>query len=142
MTDDARQDYFRVTEDAPAASEDFAPSLGPRADFPRYDIGEGMTFQPVWGRNLLLNWVHFEPHGELPEHQHVEEQLGTIISGRIELTVGGVTKMLSEGDVYVIPPNVRHSGRTLDGPCVALDIFSPPRADFRELIARAKQATD
>jgi quercetin dioxygenase-like cupin family protein len=139
MTDDTLRDYFRTADHA-TNPEAFPPSLGPRSDYPVYDISDGIRFQPVWGRNLLLNWVHFEPNRELPDHSHPEEQMGTIISGEIELTIGGVTQVLREGDVYVIPPNVRHAGHTFEQRCVALDIFSPPRSDFRDLIARAEAA--
>ncbi len=142
MTDDVRQDYFRIEQEIDEATLDFQPAIGPRSDYPIYDIGDGIGFQPVWGGKLLLNWVHFAPNRFLPNHQHPEEQLGTIIEGEMELTVGGVTRIMRTGDVYVIPPNVPHSGRTFDSTCVALDIFSPPRSDFRELIARASQRPD
>jgi quercetin dioxygenase-like cupin family protein len=137
MSDSTRGDYFRLTDDNVATEDGLESALGPRSDYPLYDVGDGIRFQPVWGRHVLLNWVHFEPHRQLPDHQHIEEQLGTIIRGTIELTIGGVTRLMHEGDVYVIPPNVRHAGRTFDEGCVALDIFSPPRSDFRALLARA-----
>lgn len=137
MSDDIRQDYFRIEEDAETLT-DFEPYIGPRSEFPIHDLGEGVGFQPVWGRSLLMNWVHFEPNRSLPNHHHPEEQAGTIIEGEMELTVGGVTRRMHVGDVYVVPPNVPHSGRTFDSGCIALDIFSPPRHDFRDLIARAQ----
>ncbi|MBX3028976.1 MAG: cupin domain-containing protein [Chloroflexi bacterium] len=141
MSDEVRQDYFRLDPTA-ETSDDFEPYIGPRSDFPIHDLGEGVGFQPVWGRSLLMNWVHFEPHRELPNHHHPEEQAGTIIEGEMELTVGGVTRRMRQGDVYVIPPNVPHSGRTFESGCVALDIFAPPRADFRALIERATGRSD
>jgi quercetin dioxygenase-like cupin family protein len=140
VSDDVRQDYFRIDEDADAGP-DLEPYIGPLEAFPIHDIGDGIGFQPVWGGNLLLNWVHFGPNRSLPNHHHPEEQAGTIIEGEMELTVGGVTRRLRGGDVDVIPPNVPHSGRTFDSTCVALDIFSPPRADFRALIERAARRT-
>jgi quercetin dioxygenase-like cupin family protein len=141
MTEDVRRDYFRIDDDLQTTQE-LEPYIGPRSDFPIHDIGGGIGFQPVWGGNLLMNWVHFEPNCSLPKHHHPEEQAGTIIEGEMELTVGEVTRRMRVGDVYVIPPNVPHSGRTFDSTCIALDIFSPPRADFRALIERARKGPD
>jgi mannose-6-phosphate isomerase-like protein (cupin superfamily) len=50
--------------------------------------------------------------------------------------MGGVVKMMRPGDVYVVPPNVPHSARTYDSRCFAIDIFSPPRSGFREMLDR------
>ena len=60
MTDDVRQDYFRIEHEVDESTARLpAVHSGPRSDYPIYDIGDGIGFQPVWGGNLLLNWVHF-----------------------------------------------------------------------------------
>ena len=60
-----------------------------------------------------------------------------IIEGEVEFTVGSLTRLMRQGDVYTAPANVPHEGRTFEQACLILDIFSPPREGFRELIARA-----
>ena len=60
--------------------------------------------------------------------------------GECEGELNGVKRTIRPGDVYVIPPNVPHSARAYDKPCVALDIFSPPRSGFREMLERARAA--
>lgn len=135
--DATRGGYFHLLNQEPDETSDVATFLGSRHHFPMYDLGGGIRFQPVWGQGMLLNWVYFEPDCQLPDHQHPEEQLGTIIEGEMELVVDGVARSMRRGDVYVIPPGVVHGGRTSSQPCVALDIFAPPRADFADLIARA-----
>ena len=48
MTDDVRQDYFRIEHEADGPRR-LTPYIGPRSDIPIYDIGDGIGFQPVWG---------------------------------------------------------------------------------------------
>jgi quercetin dioxygenase-like cupin family protein len=37
------------------------------------------------------------------------------------------------GESFIIPGGVHHRAEAVDGPCVALDIFSPIREDYVEL---------
>ena len=41
------------------------------------------------------------------------------------------TKAQREGDHYVIPGGVQHAARGTDHPSLALDIFSPPREEYK-----------
>ena len=38
---------------------------------------------------------------------------------------------LQEGDHYVIPSGVMHSAKGIDTPSLALDIFNPPREEYK-----------
>ena len=51
--------------------------------------------------------------------------------GEFEFTIGGETKTLGQGDAYVIPGGVEHSLVGNDGWSLALDIFSPPREEYK-----------
>lgn len=136
MTDERPAPYFRLTGEAPDA-DDYGPAMGSRDALPLYEMAAGVSFQPVYGRNLLLNFVSFAPGCGFPAHQHPEEQMGFVVEGEMEFTLAGETRLLRRGDVYVAPPNVLHSGRTGELGCTMLDIFSPPRSGFRELIEQA-----
>lgn len=67
---------------------------------------------------------------QVPAHQHVHEQTGYIVSGQVEFTIGDETTTLYPGDSYAIPGNVVHSVRPLVA-SVVIDIFSPPRDEYR-----------
>jgi len=132
--------YFR--NDAPAAS-------GADARYVRVDdvlglhpVAEdtGLTLRPVFGTNMTMSFVHFEPHTEAPSHRHREEQMGTVLEGSLEFDLDGDRRILGPGDVYVIPPWVPHGAVSGDAPALALDIFSPPREGFAELMERALRA--
>lgn len=82
------------------------------------------------GGKLMANWGTIELNREMPRHQHPHEQLGIMLEGAMELTLGGETRVIRAGDAYTIPPNLPHNVRTLDEGCEVLDIFTPPREDY------------
>jgi quercetin dioxygenase-like cupin family protein len=69
----------------------------------------------------------------IPWHDHVNEQVGMVVSGRIVLTIGEDAMTLGPGDGYVIPSGVEHTVEVLED-SVALDVFSPPRDDYRDFV--------
>lgn len=75
----------------------------------------------------------------LPEHAHPHEQVIHVFEGRLEVTVDGVTSVLSAGMVGVVPPGRPHAGRALTD-CHVLDVFSPIREDYRSGAASVLQA--
>ena len=90
-----------------------------------------MEIRTTAGDGLMLSVVTFEPGSVVPDHAHPHEQMGIMISGRLEFTIGGRTRVLGPGDQWSIPGGVRHSVRALDIPAVALDVFHPVRDDYR-----------
>ena len=93
-------------------------------------IFPGVDIRTTAGRAIMLSLVTFEPDSIVPDHSHPHEQMGMMITGRAEFTVGGVTKVLGPGDMWRIPGGVVHRVRALDSPAVALDVFHPIREDY------------
>lgn len=107
-----------------------------------FSVAPGLLLKPVTGENLMVSFVYMEPDKYAPEHSHAEEQMGTIIEGEYEFEINGERHMCRKGDVYFIPPNVPHAARTYDKPCLALDLFTPPRAGFKALQEAAAKKAD
>ena len=61
---------------------------------------------------------------ELPAHSH-KGQWGTVLEGRIEITIGGETRMHGPGSSYYIPAGVVHSARVPAGAKV-IEFFEEP----------------
>jgi quercetin dioxygenase-like cupin family protein len=61
--------------------------------------------------------------------QHVEEQISYIEHGLVEFEVGGVVRVLGEGDSVYIPSNVEHRVKVIEE-CTILDVFTPVRVDL------------
>jgi quercetin dioxygenase-like cupin family protein len=76
----------------------------------------------------MTNFVTFEPGADAATHHHAEQQIAIIVSGRLTFTVGAETRVMAPGDLVVIPPHVPHGGVAGPEGCVAIDVFTPPRA--------------
>jgi quercetin dioxygenase-like cupin family protein len=113
--------------DVSAAVGDYFVSAGSGS---RHVIFPGVEIRTTAGRQLMLSVVRFEPGSVVAEHSHPHEQMGMMISGRLEFTVADSTRVLGPGDIWRIPGGVVHSVRAFDEPAVALDVFHPIREDY------------
>ena len=96
-----------------------------------HDIFPGVHIRTTAGAGMMLSVVTFTPNAVVAMHSHPHEQMGIMISGTAEFTVGGITRTLGPGDIWRIPGGVPHKVVGGDGPAVALDVFHPVREDYR-----------
>ena len=66
----------------------------------------------------------------IPDHSHPHEQLSTIVTGEMEVTVGGETRLMRPGMVAVIASDTRHIVHALTQ-CYVIDVFHPVREEYR-----------
>lgn len=95
------------------------------------EIFPGVTIRTIWGEKIMLSFVHFEPFAVVPPHSHPHEQMGVLLEGAFEFTIGDETKVLRKGEVWWVPSGVIHSVRNLDQPSLALDVFHPVRDEYK-----------
>jgi quercetin dioxygenase-like cupin family protein len=79
---------------------------------------------------MMLVEFTFEKGVKVPQHTHPHDQVGYVVSGRMRMVIGDQTAECDPGDSYHAPPDVPHSGVALE-PSVVVDVFSPPREDYR-----------
>ena len=65
------------------------------------------------------------PGLELAEHVHEQEHVGAVLAGEFSFTDGDKETVLRAGDLYRVPPNVRHGVR-----CTDRALIVQARADF------------
>ncbi len=94
-------------------------------------IAPGTQIGVAWGEKIMLSFVELAPGGQVPPHSHPHEQGGICLEGAMEFTIGGETRIVRRGDGWMIPGGVTHSVRALEEGARALDIFSPPREDYK-----------
>jgi quercetin dioxygenase-like cupin family protein len=99
--------------------------IGPRT------LAPGVTAKIVPGERLMLSLVTLEPNAAVPPHSHPHEQMGMLVSGSLELTIGGETRLLPDKGLYLIPGGTPHAAKAGPGGAVALEAFSPPREEYR-----------
>ena len=59
-------------------------------------------------------FMEFAEDIELPEHSHAA-QIGIVLEGKIDLTIGGKKETYNKGNRYYIPEGVLHSGKIYAG---------------------------
>lgn len=82
----------------------------PRADIPM----DGLKAYLSQAENHQIIFMEFDADVNLPEHSHAG-QLGVVLEGRIDLTIGGNKHTFTKGDRYFIPNGVPHSGKIYAG---------------------------
>ena len=83
----------------------------------------------VYGEKTLLTEFNLEKGAILPRHKHPHEQTGYLVSGRMDLTIGGETHRVEPGDSWSIPGDVEHNAVAHEN-SVAVEVFSPVRQDY------------
>jgi mannose-6-phosphate isomerase-like protein (cupin superfamily) len=86
-------------------------------------------------RGIVLGEVMLALHEAVPRlkgtpHHHPSAQITYMLKGKMRFSVDGEERILSPGEFAYVPPNVLHGIESLDEDVMALDIFSPPRADI------------
>ena len=104
----------------------------PEADLPFSGL-RGWLLQGDCGQ-VLFNESAVEL--DVPEHSH-GDQWGVVLSGRIELTIGGHPRRYGRGDTYFIPAGVPHKARIHPG-FRAVDYFAD--RDRYHALARSESA--
>ncbi len=99
---------------------------------PEKTLVPGITGKLVHTEGMTILHAYIEKDAVLPEHHHPHEQITNIISGELEMTIGGETKICKPGDVITIASNVPHSARALTAVKV-IDAFQPVREDYKAL---------
>lgn len=95
-------------------------------------IWDGVHARIVHGERITLGVVELDPNSHVPEHQHENEQLGMCLAGSMSFRVGDEERELRAGQTWTIPGNVPHEVQVGPEGAVVIDVFVPPRADWRE----------
>lgn len=63
-------------------------------------------------------------------HHHPHRQSAYVAAGSFEVTIAGQTKVLVQGDGYIVEPDIVHGVKALEDGSVLIDFFTPMREDF------------
>ncbi len=96
-------------------------------------IWNGVTAQAVEGERTTLAIVDLEPNSLVPEHHHDNEQLGILVRGTVRFRVADETRDLVPGDTWRILSDVPHEVTAGPEGALAVECFTPARADWAGL---------
>ncbi len=95
-------------------------------------LAEGITTRIFPGEQAMLSLVHCEANTAGSIHSHPEEQWGMCLEGSGVRIQDGVEVPFKKGDFWLTPGGVEHGIRIGPDGVTVLDIFAPPRAEYRK----------
>lgn len=95
----------------------FFRSFGPEE---AEEVEKGVRVQSLSLGSHRVRRMVFDPGALIPNHRHPEDVVTLILEGKMEMTVGGETRSIGPGEVFLVPSNSDHSGRVLGYQVVAV----------------------
>jgi len=100
-------------------------------DIPAIEVRPGVRRKVYSTDQVMLAWHELAVGMTLNPHSHEDfDQLVLILAGRCRYYVDGVPHEMSAGSMLLVPAGSPHYIEPTEGPCVNVDVFSPPRLDF------------
>ncbi|MEQ8804264.1 MAG: cupin domain-containing protein [Rhodospirillales bacterium] len=93
---------------------------------------EGIETRIFPGEQAMLSVVRAEPNAQGSIHSHPQEQWGVMLEGSGVRTQGGKEFPVKVGDFWCSPGGVEHGFKAGPEGAVILDIFSPPRDEYKK----------
>jgi quercetin dioxygenase-like cupin family protein len=97
------------------------------------ELAPGLTARIFAGDQAMLSVVSFEPNTVGIMHHHPEEQWGLCLEGTAIRVQGGEEIAVKKGDFWRTPGGVPHTVKAGSDGARVLDIFAPPRPEYRKV---------
>ena len=120
-----------MAEDRGTGQVPWVFNLGDEAQGIARTLGEGITTRIFCGEQAMLSVVRVAPNTTGRVHSHPQEQWGVLLEGECVRIQGGEEVAMKTGDFWHTPGGVAHGIRTGARGALVLDIFSPPRDEYR-----------
>ena len=95
-------------------------------------LADGLSANIYPGDQAMLSIVTAAPGAEGKLHHHPEEQWGFCLEGSGVRVQGDAEIPFAKGDFWRTPGNVPHTMRAGPEGCRILDVFAPPRDEYRK----------
>ena len=82
-----------------------------------------------YDKNIMMVKIVIEKDTVGKLHTHKHSQTTYVVSGRFEVEIDNKKEILTGGDGFYVPPNVKHGLICLETG-ILIDVFSPYRDDF------------
>ncbi|HEY5294502.1 MAG TPA: cupin domain-containing protein [Gaiellaceae bacterium] len=99
-------------------------------DIAPLQIWPGLIGRALHGVEATLVAIELDPDIDVPEHSHVNEQIGILTGGSITFRIGDEKQELAPGATWIIPAHVPHSVRSGPEGATLIELFAPRRDDW------------
>ena len=96
------------------------------------ELAKGITARIFPGDQAMLSVVRLEPNAQGIIHSHPQEQWGVMLEGSVVRVQDGAEIEAKAGDFWRTPGGVPHTVRAGPEGAVILDVFAPPRDEYRK----------
>lgn len=96
-------------------------------------LGDGITTRIFPGEQAMLSVVRLEPNAEGKMHSHPQEQWGVLLEGSAIRIQDGQEFHVRAGDFWCTPGDAPHTVKAGPDGAVILDVFAPPRDEYRKV---------
>ena len=91
------------------------------------------------GTGVMLVHLNLDAGFDQNGHTHADnESIGYVVSGKVRMRVGDVTRVLRAGDTWYHPRGIEHTSEILESAEI-LEFHAPLRPDLLELFAVDKE---
>lgn len=94
-------------------------------------LTDGISTRIFPGDQAMISVVRIAPNAKGTSHHHPEEQWGVMLEGSAIRIQGGEEIPVKKGDFWRTPGGVEHTVIGGKDGAVILDVFSPPREEYR-----------
>jgi len=89
---------------------------------------EGITVKAIYGDKVSASFLELAPFASIPPHHHDNEQIGIVLEGEVDYTIGSETMRCRRGAAFIVPSNTIHSGVVVSKePARLISLLTPPR---------------
>jgi quercetin dioxygenase-like cupin family protein len=108
--------------------------FGTNSSLGYHEILKGIKIKTInYGKNMIMTEFLLSKDSVLPEHQHINEQIGYLVKGKVKLFIDGKSKEINPGDSWNIAGNIKHKAEILED-SIAVEVFNPVREDYFKYI--------
>jgi quercetin dioxygenase-like cupin family protein len=101
-----------------------------------HQIWGGVVGRVVAGEQMTFAVIELAPDTVVPEHAHVNEQIGVLVDGSLRFRIGDEERELEPGGTWCIPAHVPHDVQAGPEGAVVVETFAPAREDWGALKRR------
>lgn len=95
-------------------------------------LGSGIQTRIFPGQHVMLSVVRIEPDTTGTVHSHTEEQWGILLEGECVRIQGDEEIDMKPGDFWHTPGGISHGIKTGSAGAIVLDIFGPPKEEYKK----------
>ena len=99
------------------------------ADLPEEPVNALVSRRVMHSAAMTIIQLSYKQGGIVPLHHHVHDQVTMVLSGSVQMKMGGQSIIVGAGESLAVPSNAPHLAEALEDSTV-VEVFVPARTDW------------